>query len=161
MKKRLLPLALAATLFFPTAALLRADETPPPAPPGDGQMKKHEEPDTELGKVMEKMNHAWRQLRKQSADPTRNASSLELVATINEQTKKALTLQPDTTKDKPEADRAKYVEGYQAKMKEVQEKLAKLSDAFKANDNTTAVALIKEIGGLQRSGHKEYKRPDK
>lgn len=160
MKKRLLPLAVAATLFFPTAALLRADDTTPPPPPHKGHMGKDEEPDTELGKVMEKVNHAWRQLRKQSADPAKNASSLELVATINEQTEKALTLQPDMTKDKPEADRAKYVEGYQAKMKEFREKLAKLSDAFKANDNTTAVALIKELTGIERSGHKEYKRPD-
>jgi hypothetical protein len=161
MKKRLLPLALAATLFFPTAALLCADDTPPPPPPSDGHMGKHDEPDTELGKVMEKLNHAWRQLRKQSADPAKNASSLELVATIKEQTEKALTLQPDTTKDQPEAERAKYVEGYQAKMKEFQGKLAKLNDAFKANDNPGAVALIKELGSIQRSGHKEYKRPDK
>lgn len=102
-----------------------------------------------------------RSSRPESADPAKNASSLELVATIKEQTEKALTLQPDTTKDQPEAERAKYVEGYQAKMKEFQEKLAKLNDAFKANDNPAAVALIKELGSIQRSGHKEYKRPDK
>ncbi|MEO6995972.1 MAG: cytochrome b562 [Lacunisphaera sp.] len=163
MKKRLLPLALAVTLFLPTAALVRADETPPPPPPppsSDHHMGKHKEPDTELGKVMEKINHAWRQLRKQSADPAKNASSLELVATINEQTEKALKLQPDTTKDQPEADRAKYVKGYDDKMQEFREKLGKLSDAFKANDNTTAVALIKELGSIQRDGHKKYKRPD-
>ena len=161
MKKRLLPIALAVTLFFPTAALLRAEDAPPPPPPPKDGKSGHEEPDTELGKVMEKINHAFRKLRKQAADPASNASSIELVATINEQSEKALTLQPDTTKDQPEADRAKYVEGYQEKMKEFREKLTKLNDAFKANDNTTAVALVKELGGIEHSGHKKYKRPDK
>ena len=161
MKKRLLPIALAVTLFFPTAALLRAEDAPPPPPPSKDGKSGHEEPDTELGKVMEKMNHAFRKLRKQAADPASNASSIELVATINEQSEKAFTLQPDTTKDQPEADRAKYVEGYKEKMKELRGTLAKLNDAFKANDNTTAVALVKELGSIQHSGHKKYKRPDK
>lgn len=157
MKKRLLPLALAFTLFFPAAALMRAEGDPAPkeAKPGP------KEEDTELGKTMEVLNKAWRKLRKQVNDPASNASSVELVATVKEQTEKALTLQPDKAKDLPEADRPKFIEGYKAKMKEFHDKLDKLSDAFKANDNTTAAALLKELGLLQREGHKEYKRPDK
>ena len=157
MKKRLLPLALALTLFFPVAAVVRADEKPA-APDGKPAQKEEE---TELGKTMEKLNGAWRKLRKQVADPASNASSLELVATVKVQTEKALTLQPDKAKDIPEADRAKYIQGYQDKMKEFMAKLEKLNAAFKANDNTAAAALLKELGTLQREGHKEYKRPDK
>jgi len=156
MKKSLLPCALAFTLFFPAAAVLRAQGNPAPK-----EEKAHAEPDTELGKVMEKLNGAWRKLRRQVNDPTANASSVELVAVVKEQSEKAVTLQPDKTKDLPEADRAKFVQGYQEKMKEFSAKLDKLSAAFKANDNTAAAALLKEIGQLQRESHKEYKRPDK
>lgn len=157
MKKRLLPFALALTLFFPAATLVCAQDTPAPKEAKPGA----KEEETELGKTMEKLNGAWRKLRKQAPDPASNASSLELIATIAAATEKALTLQPDKTKDLPEADRAKYVEGYKTKMKEFNAKLAKLNDAFKAGDNPGAVALIKELGTLQREGHKEYKRPDK
>ena len=157
MKKRFLPITLILTLFFPAATLVRAEDKPAPTEEKPG--KKEEE--TELGKTMEKVNGAWRKLRKQAADPASNASSLELVATISAGTEKALTLQPDKAKDLPEADRPKFIEAYQAKMKEFVAKLAKLNDAFKAGDNPVAVALIKELGTLQREGHKEYKRPDK
>jgi ABC-type transporter MlaC component len=151
MKKRLLPLVLVLTLFFPAAAVVRAADEKPA----------QKEADTELGKTMESLNKAWRKLRKQAPDPASNASSLELIATINAASEKALTFQPDKTKDLPEADRAKYVQAYQDKMKEFQAKMGKLSDAFKAGDNPGAVALIKELGALQREGHKEFKRPDK
>src|SRR6195952_1736117 len=157
MKNRLLPVALAFTLFFPAAALMRAEGDPAPkeAKPGP------KEEDTELGKTMETLNKAWRKLRKQVTDPASNASSVELVAIVKEQSEKALTLQPDKAKDLPEADRPKYIQAYQDKMKEFTAKLDKLSDAFKANDNTAAAALLKELGQMQREGHKEYKRPDK
>lgn len=153
MKKRLLPLALAATLFFPSAAVLRAQEKP--------AHTHDKEAETELGKHMEKLNSAWRKLRKQAPDAASNASSLELVATIKAEAEKAVTLQPDKARDLPEADRAKYIQDYQGKMKDFAAKLGKLSDAFKAGDNAAAGALIKELGTMQREGHKEFKRPDK
>ena len=160
MKKRLLPLALVLTLFSPSAVLMmRAEGEAPAHKEGDKAVSK--EPETELGKVMEDLSRSWRKLRKQAADAASNASSIELVAAIGAATEKAATLQPDKTKDLPEADRAKYVEGYKTKMKEFTTKLASLTAAFKANDNTAAQAIIKEIGTMQREGHKEYKRPDK
>jgi len=150
MKKYLLPFALTLILSCPIAPALRAADAPP----------EHKEPETELGKTMEKLNGAWRKLRKQAADPASNASSLELLAIINAATEKALTLKPAKTDDVPEADREKFVQGYQDQMKKVIAELAKLEAAFKANDNAAAQELIKKIGALQKEGHKEYKRPD-
>ena len=158
MKKRLLPFALVLTLFSPSAVLMRAEGEAPAHQEGKPAPKEEE---TELGKTMEDLNRSWRKLRKQAADPASNASSIELVAAIAAATEKALTFQPDKAKDLPEADRAKYVEGYKTKMKEFTVKLAKLNEAFKAGDNAGAQALMKELGMLQREGHKEYKRPDK
>lgn len=158
MKIRLLPLALALTLVFPAAVLVRAAENSP-APKGE----KHGhggEPDTELGKAMETLNKAWRKLRKQAGDSASNASSLELVATIKAETDKALTLQPDKAKDLPEAERPAYVEKYKEEMKKFIGKIDQLAADFKANDNAAATARIKEIIAVQREAHKEFKRPD-
>lgn len=153
MKKRLLPVALALTLLFPCAALVRAQEGPPAG--------KHEEPETELGKTMEDLNRSWRKLRKQVSDPASNASSIELVAAIRKDSTKALTLEPDKARDIPEAERAKYIESYKKQMRKFDAKIGELSAAFKANDNAAAAALVKEIGAIQKEGHKEFKRPEK
>jgi soluble cytochrome b562 len=150
MNKRLLFLALALSLTCPGALRLNAADAPP----------QHKEPETELGKTMEQMNHAWRKLRKQAGDPASNASSLELVATISAAANKAVTLQPDKAKDLPEADRAKFIADYQTQMKALVEQVAKLEDAFKAGDNASASAIIRKIGGMQKEGHKEFKRPE-
>lgn len=153
MKNRLLPLVFALTLLFPCATLVRAQEKP--------ASHKDDEPETELGNTMEDLNRSWRKLRKQVADPASNASSIELVAAIKKDSVKALTLEPDKARDIPEADRAKYIESYKEKMKEFSAKLDELSAAFKANNNDGAAAIIKELGGMQKEGHKEFKRPEK
>lgn len=159
MKKRLLPLTLALTVLFPAAALIRAEGLPASA--DKAPQHEHKEPETELGKTMEKLNGAWRKLRKQVNDAPSNASSVEQVAIVKEAALKAATLEPDKAKDLPEADRPKFIQEYQAKMKEFASKLDKLSDAFKANDNAAAAAQLRELGQMQREGHKEFKRPDK
>lgn len=147
MKNRLLLLALALTLGLPAVPLVRAADAP-----------KHDE--TELGKTMEKLNGAWRKLRKQVADPAANAASLELVATIAASAEKALTFKPARVEDVPAADREKFVAAYQAGMKDFIVQIAKLKDALTANDNAGAQAIIQKIGALQKEAHKEFKRPD-
>jgi soluble cytochrome b562 len=148
MKSRLLCLALALTVCLPAG---RAQE--------ETTKKKAEE--TELSRTMEKLNGAWRKLRRQAADPASNAASLELVATIMAGGEKALTLTPARVEDVPAADREKFVRDYQQKMKELLVRLGKLEEAFKAGDNTAAQDLVKKIGDLQKEAHKEFKRPDK
>jgi Cytochrome b562 len=146
MKKLLLPvLCLFLTL---SPAISRAE----------GDKPKHE--DTELGKSMDKLNKAWRKLRKQAADPAQNANSLELLVTIKAATHDNLKYTPDLARDIPADKRDKFIAGYQAKMKEVIAAFDQLEAALKANDNKAAGEIIAKIGALQKEGHKEYKRPD-
>jgi hypothetical protein len=151
MKSRLLCLALALTVCLPAAPALRAQE--------HETKKKAEE--TELSRTMEKLNGAWRKLRRQAADPASNAASLELVAVIKAGGEKALTLTPARVEDVPAADREKFVQDYQKEMKEVLVQFGKLEEAFKAGDNAAAQDLVKKIGDLQKAAHKEFKRSDK
>ncbi len=149
--KKLIPL-LALTIILP-AALLAAPEGPKPK-------SDHHHDHTELGEAMDKMNAAWRKLRRQASDATQNAVSLELLATIQAAAKKSLDYTPDLAKDIPADKRAKFIEGYQTKMKEMIASLEKLGALFKAGDNVGAAELITKISARQKEGHKEYKRPE-
>lgn len=151
MKNRLLLFTLALFIGLPAAPGLHAEES------GPGKKKADE---TELGNTMEKINGAWRKLRKQAGDPASNAASLELVATIKAGAEKALTLKPARVEDVPAADRAKFVQDYRQAMKDFLARVGKLEQAFRAGDNAAALDQIQKIGALQKEAHKEFKRPD-
>jgi soluble cytochrome b562 len=150
MKNRLLFLALALVICLPAAPVARAQE--------HEQKKKDDE--TELGKTMEKLNGAWRKLRKQAGDAASNAASLDLAATVKACAEKALTFKPAKVADVPAADQEKFVADYQKQMKDFVALADQLVAAFKANDNAGAQDLIKKMGAAQKEGHKEFKRPD-
>lgn len=117
-------------------------------------------PETELGDKMDKMGGAFRKLKRQLADATKNEDSLKLVATMRESAKAALTLEPAMKADIPKADQAKFVADYQAKMKSFNAELVKLEDALKAGKNEDAAKIVEGLGTMQKEGHKQFKKPD-
>jgi len=147
MKIRILGLAVLIALFASFA--LHAQEP-----------KKQPKEETELEGKMEKMGKAWKQLKRQVKDVSKNAESLELVATIRAASEEASKLTPAMAADIPAADRAKFVADYQAGVKKLIGALGQLETALKADKNDEAVKLVADIGALQKAGHKEFKRPD-
>jgi len=135
----------AVLLSFSAAVVVRADEHKKPA---------HDE--TELEGKMDSMGKAWKKLKRQVADATKNAESLQLVATINAAAEEAAKLVPAMTTDLPVADREKFVADYRLGIKKLVAELAKLETALKAGKNDEAAKLVADIGALQ----KEFKRPD-
>jgi cytochrome c556 len=115
--------------------------------------------DTQLGKEMSAMNKAFRQLKKQVADATQNASSLELVAHLKKGAEASVDLIPEKAAGLPEADKAAFVEKYKKEMKEFVAALDKLEAAFKAGDNEAAGKLLTELNAMQKAGHKEFRKP--
>ncbi len=146
--------ALAAGSFAFATDAVSAASTVPAAPAKETKEKK---PDTELTKNMDKMNAAWRKLRKQADDATKNAESLELVATMRQYATAGAKLDPFKVTEIPEADRAKMIAGFKAKMKEFLATLDKLEAALKAGQNGEATKILQELGTIQKEGHKEYK----
>lgn len=138
------------TVLLAGSIALAADPAPAAAP-------KEQKPETELSQKMDKMNPAFRKLRRQAGDATKNADSLEQVAILREYAEASLKLEPFKAGEVPAGDRAKLVEGYQAKLKEFQAGVAKLEAAFKAGQNEEAVKIVQELGAMQKEGHKEYK----
>jgi soluble cytochrome b562 len=159
---RLLTSSLLAVLLTGAAGMARADDGPPPPPPpgnapahGPGE---HHHPETELGKRMETMGHAFKKLRKQIGDASQNASSLELIATARSAAEEALKFTPEKTETLPEAERPKFIADYQDGIKQLIAKFDDLSAALKANNNEEAQKIFKDIGSFQRKEHHEFQK---
>ncbi len=135
-------------------------QTAPAAPAADAAPKP-KAPKTALAKDMDKINKANRALGKQISDATKNDSSLELLATIHDAAVAASDEKPAFTADQPEADQAKFVADYQAKMKEFLGAVDKVIADVKAGDNATAAVDAKKLGMEERQGHKSFRKPEK
>lgn len=130
-----------------------AAATTPPAQEGQ----------TELGEKMSEISKAFKKLRSQVADTTKNDESLMLVASIRENTFASLGLVPEKAADLPEADRARFKADFTSKMKSLLTEVDKLEAAFKSGNNEEAKSLLETLGNAQKEGHKEFrkKKPEK
>jgi cytochrome c556 len=117
--------------------------------------------ETELGKKMEKMGGAFRALRRQITDASKNADSLAKLATIKENAMASAKLEPAMKADKPAAEQKKFVADYQAEMKKFIGQVEKVEAALKAGKNDEAAKLVDELGTAQKAGHKQFKKADK
>jgi hypothetical protein len=148
---------LIATLALVVAAPFVLAAEPAPAAPGTAPAPKEKKIETDLSHRMDKMAGAFRKLRRQAADATKNEDSLAQVAILRECGEASLKLEPYKAGEVPAADRARLVAGYQDKMKEFNAAVAQLEAAFKAGQNEAAAKLVQDLSALQKAGHKEYK----
>lgn len=151
MKLRLLTLTLVSALV--ALPVLSAQDAPKKMAPKEDQ--------TELGDKMEKLNNAYRKLGREVSDATKNEDSLAQVAIIKASAQAALKLEPAKKKDLPEADQAKFLADYQAKMKEFNATVDKLEAALKAGDNATAAKIVDDMKTERNEGHKAFKKEEK
>ncbi len=121
---------------------------------------KDDKPTTELGKTMEDLSSAYKKLRRQVKDPANNASSLALVQQIREDAEKAVKLTPALADDQPADKREAFVAAYHKKMREFIAAIEPLEAALKANKNADAAEFVAKLGGIQKQGHKQFKKPD-
>ena len=143
----LLGALLLSTSVFPA---LFAQVTPPPAAA--------QEETTELGEKMSGISKAFKKLRSQVSDSTKNEDSLMLVATIRENATAALTLVPEKTADIPSAEQERFKADFASRMKSLLADVEKLEVALKAGNNEEAKALLEVLGNAQKEGHKEFKK---
>ena len=125
------------------------------------QSPSHE--DSELGKKMSAMGKAFKKLRSQINDASKNKDSAKLVATMKENAEAALKLVPEKTADLPAAEQAKFKADFAKKMKSLIADFSRLEGSLKAGDNAAAAKQLEAIGNLQKEGHKEFrkKKPEK
>ncbi len=143
-RSSLFALACALTVSFVTPAYVQAAEA-----------------ETELGGHMEKMSSAFRALRRQIKDASKNADSLEKLATIKKEALASAKLDPALKSEKPAAEQAKFVAAYQARMKEFIALVEKTEAALKAGKNEEADALVAQMADAQKKGHGDFKKNSK
>jgi hypothetical protein len=159
MKFRAVPALLAVILAVATATA-RADDAPPAStPPAAPTAAKREH--TPLEKQMSRMRRALRALHSQISDPTQNAASLDLVATMHDAAVTSLDLTPAKASDLTGAAKDQFLAHYQSSMKDFIAILDRLSAALKANDNVAAAKIYKELPDAEKKDHKEFRRPQK
>ena len=117
--------------------------------------------ETELGAKMEKMGGAFRALRRQISDASKNADSLAKLAVIRQNAEASVKLEPAMAKDVPAAKKQEFVARYQAEMKKFLDLVGKVEAALKANNNAEAATLVNQLADAQKAGHKEFKKEDK
>ncbi len=115
---------------------------------------------TELGKSMDDLSAAFKKLRRQVKVPAQNASSLALLKDMRAAAEKSIKLTPAMAADQPADKRDAFVAAYQKKMREFIATLEPLQAALESNKNEEAAELITKLGGLQKQGHKQFKKPD-
>ena len=143
----------------PTTAPAAAPDAAPAAPAVAPAAP--EDKDTDLEVQMKRMNKAFKKLKRQVADPTQNAASLDLVATMDDATKIAMDLTPKKADDVAPDQKAKFIEDYKAGMKGMQDELAKLSEALTAGKNDDAVKIVADMFDLEKKDHKDFRKPEK
>jgi soluble cytochrome b562 len=149
------PILSPALSFGQTTPSTPAGTTSPAAAPADTEKK------TDLEVRMDNMGRAYRKLKKQVADPTQNASSLALLATMQKAATEALDFTPAKAADLPQDQQAKFVDDFKAGLQGMQDEFTKLSDALTAGKNDDAVKIVAEIDALEKKDHKEFRKPKK
>ena len=111
-----------------------------------------DEPETELGGKMEKIGGAFRALRRQVSDATKNADSLTRVATIRQNAEAAIKLEPAM---KRTGGGNEFVENYRRHEPSIS--AAKRGGA--GNDNVEAASSA--VWATRTGGHKAQRRQKK
>ena len=144
MKIRVLLFALISALAFAPAGLRAADED-----------------QTELGAKMEKVGGAWRRIKTQIADASKNEDTLAKLAVVKENLTAAQNFEPDLAKTKSGAEKDKFVADFHAKLKEEIGKVDKVIAAVKAGNNEEAAKLVGVVDQDQKDAHKQFKKAKK
>ena len=115
---------------------------------------------TKLERTMSATNKAFKTVRRQSSDSSKNKESAKLVEKMIENSKRAIKLKPKWTVDQPKDEQKAYVEGYKKEMQATIKLLERLKIAFERGKNNDANNIIADIRQQQKKNHKKYKKPD-
>lgn len=112
--------------------------------------------DTELAKQMEVMDKGLKKLRRSLRKPESNADSLKTIEAVHKAAVKSKDMVPTMAAKMPEADRAKFVEGYKKEMEAVIKNLEAMQAAVKENKNDKAQELYTALKKQEDKGHEKY-----
>jgi len=110
--------------------------------------------DTPLSKEMTAMNKSLKTIKRQMADPAKNADNLELIGKVKAGIEKAHELSPKKT-DK-QADKAAYTAKFKDEMGDLSKAVGDLETAIKGDKADDAKKAMDKIYQLKEKGHKDF-----
>jgi soluble cytochrome b562 len=128
--------------------------------PQSGFLMADEEEHTPLGEAMEDIGGAWRRVKRQVNDPSKNAATIALVAQMQAAAAEAAKHKPELLAETPAGDKKAFMEGYLKGMKAFSANLNKLSVKLKAGDNKAAADIVAKLDEIRKKGHTNYKKPE-
>jgi type II secretory pathway component PulJ len=146
-----LKLKMLATVLM--AAVLGAGMLVMPAIAAD---EKHDHAHDAIMDAMEAMNKAYKKLKPQIADASKNASSLELISEMQKQTLIAKGNVPGRAAKTPTAQRAKFVADYRKSMIALMGEYLKLETAIIDGNNAEAEKIFANLNKLKEKEHEKF-----
>jgi hypothetical protein len=146
-------LALAATVSFITPARAAADTDHKPA----ARAEAHHGGENPLHETMEAMGKAFKAIRGQVSDPTKNESTLQLVAELERHTLAAKSMTPRGAATRPTDERAKYLADFRTDLANVLRGELELEEALLDNKNDKAAEAVQTLADMMSEGHKEFR----
>ena len=137
------------TLFLTIASLLSSV----------GFAHNHEEKETELYASMERMDDAYKDLRRamRGASDENKASYLELADVMLKESTDSKKLVPEKVKKLPEAEQEKMLEEYNRQMDGLISAVEAIRNALEKGDYGTANTMLRELRGIKSEGHDTFK----
>jgi len=102
------------------------------------------------------MGRDFKQLQKQLNDPAQNASSLALVADLQQHTILAKNATPPKLPTVADADRPKHEADFRGMMLNLLRQELDLEEQLLDGKNEKAAATLKSIDEMQDQGHKDF-----
>jgi hypothetical protein len=114
--------------------------------------------DTPMEKEMSAMNKAYKALKKSVEDPSKKEDNLKLLAEIKKTAEASAKMEPKTTKDQPDAQKAAYLEKFRAQMSDYIKAVTEVEAAVNAGNGAAAKAGLDKLNDLKKKGHEDFKK---
>lgn len=128
-----------------------------PAARADAAKEKEKTP---LGRHMSAMGKNLRVLKRQVADPAKNASSIELVSAMKKEAAESKKLVPEKAEEIPAGEREKWLADYREQITELENTFGQIEKALRADRNDEAKTLVEKLGSMRREGHEKFNAED-
>ena len=155
MKRRLISISLAfCTAVVLVCAVAMAQQQPSTRP---AQVAKPIRPLAgNLHRDMEAMGDAFERLEKQISDASKNASSLEIVARMQQLTAGVKHLPPPGLQKLPEAERTAKLQAFRLQMLNLLRAELDVEEQLLAGDNEKAAQALKHMDEIEHQGHEQF-----
>jgi hypothetical protein len=150
-------IALAASVSFVTPAARAAANDEKPAAHARAAEGHHEGGENPLHEEMEAMGKAFKKIRSQVSDPTKNESTLQLVNELERHTLAAKSMTPRGAATRPTDERAKYLADFRVDLANVLRGELELEEALVDNKNDKAAESVQSIADMMSQGHKAFR----